>query len=195
MAVGLSPILRRLNGSYVKALHQRGEHVSEDQETMSSIRLVKSLGAEEHERERFCETSRRVTRSIPIRKPKMAERGRVLLVGAGPGDPELITVRGAKALARADVILYDELATDHPIDLTRWQVVYFYLGSVCHIYSGCASGENDLALAVETAVINKREGVMGLISGSKSFQKPMSDGVTLLNAIQDVFLCDDVTIA
>ncbi len=92
-------------------------------------------------------------------------------------------------------LVYDKLVPDNPIELTRWQVVNCYMGRAGLINSGGASGENDLAQAVTTAVINKRAGGMGLISGRKSFQKPMSDGVTLLNAIQDVYLCEDVTVA
>ncbi len=91
--------------------------------------------------------------------------------------------------------VYTELTTDHPIDLTRYQVVNCYMGRVGLINSGGASGKNDLAQAVRTAVINKRAGGMGMISGRKSFQKPMKDGVKLLNAIQDVYLSKDVTIA
>jgi class I fructose-bisphosphate aldolase len=91
--------------------------------------------------------------------------------------------------------VYSELTSDHPIDLVRYQVVNCYMGRVGLINSGGASGENDLAQAVRTAVINKRAGGMGLISGRKSFQKPMDEGVELLNAIQDVYLSDKVTIA
>jgi class I fructose-bisphosphate aldolase len=91
--------------------------------------------------------------------------------------------------------VYSELSSDHPIDLTRYQVANNYMGRVGLINSGGASGENDLQQAVKTAVINKRAGGMGLISGRKAFQKPMKDGITLLNAIQDVYLCKDVTVA
>lgn len=91
--------------------------------------------------------------------------------------------------------VYTDLTTDHPIDLTRYQVVNCFMGRVGLINSGGASGANDLAQAVRTAVINKRAGGMGMISGRKSFQKPMKEGVKLLNAIQDVYLCDDVTAA
>lgn len=91
--------------------------------------------------------------------------------------------------------VYSELTTDHPIDLTRYQVANCYMGRIGLINSGGASGENDMAQAVQTAVINKRAGGMGLISGRKAFQKPMADGVKILNAIQDVYLCDDVTVA
>ncbi len=91
--------------------------------------------------------------------------------------------------------VYSDLTTDHPIDLVRYQVANCYMGRVGMINSGGASGSNDLAQAVRTAVINKRGGGMGLISGRKAFQKPMADGVTLLNAIQDVYLDKKVTIA
>ena len=92
--------------------------------------------------------------------------------------------------------VYDELTTDHPIDLTRWQLASSYLGRVGLISSGGASaGESDLADAVRTAVINKRAGGMGMISGRKAFQRPMAEGVKLLNAIQDVYLDESVTIA
>ncbi len=91
--------------------------------------------------------------------------------------------------------VYEELSNDHPIDLTRYQVINCYMGRAGLINSGGASGSNDLAQAVKTAVINKRAGGMGLISGRKAFQKPMKDGVELLNAIQDVYLDKDITIA
>jgi class I fructose-bisphosphate aldolase len=93
-------------------------------------------------------------------------------------------------------LVYSELTTDHPIDLCRYQVLNCYNGRAGLINSGGASGgSDDLAQAVRTAVINKRAGGMGLISGRKSFQKPMQDGVKLLNAIQDVYLDTNVTIA
>ena len=92
-------------------------------------------------------------------------------------------------------LVYDELTTDHPIDLCRWQVANCYMGRAGLINSGGAAGNNDLQDAVATAVINKRAGGMGLISGRKAFQKPMEEGVKLLNAIQDVYLCDGVTVA
>jgi len=91
--------------------------------------------------------------------------------------------------------VYSELSSDHPIDLVRYQVANCYMGRVGMINSGGASGEDDLYQAVRTAVINKRAGGMGLISGRKSFQKPMGEGVKLLNAIQDVYLSDQVTVA
>ncbi len=96
---------------------------------------------------------------------------------------------------KSDKRMYTELATDHPIDLTRYQVANCYMGRAGLINSGGASGANDLHDAVYTAVINKRAGGMGLISGRKAFQKPMADGVTLLNAIQDVYLSADITVA
>jgi len=91
--------------------------------------------------------------------------------------------------------VYSELTTDHPVDLTRYQVVNCYMGRAGLINSGGASGENDLAQAVRTAVINKRAGGMGLISGRKAFQRPMKEGVALLHAIQDVYLEKGVTVA
>ena len=92
-------------------------------------------------------------------------------------------------------LVYEKLAVNNPIEWTRWQVANCYLGRMGMINSGGASGANDLAQAVLTAVVNKRAGGMGLISGRKAFQKPMADGVALLHAIQDVYLCPDVTIA
>ncbi len=91
--------------------------------------------------------------------------------------------------------VYDELTSDHPVDLVRYQVANCYMGRAGLINSGGASGSDDLAQAVRTAVINKRAGGMGLISGRKAFQKPMEEGVALLHAIQDVYLADAVTIA
>lgn len=91
--------------------------------------------------------------------------------------------------------MYNKLTSNHPIDLVRYQVANCYMGRVGMINSGGASGTNDLQQAVRTAVINKRAGGMGLISGRKAFQKPMSEGVELLNAIQDVYLNEEITIA
>ncbi|MBN1327144.1 MAG: class I fructose-bisphosphate aldolase [Candidatus Cloacimonetes bacterium] len=104
---------------------------------------------------------------------------------------------GYKALkfGKTNDKVYSDLTTDNQIDLTRYQVINCYLGRAGLINSGGASGDNDLQQAVRTAVINKRAGGMGLISGRKAFQKPMGEGVELLNAIQDVFLCKEVTIA
>lgn len=91
--------------------------------------------------------------------------------------------------------VYSDLTSDHPIDLTRYQVVNCYMGRAGLINSGGASGENDIQQAVRTAVINKRAGGTGLISGRKAFQKPMSEGVKLLNAIQNVYLTKEVSVA
>ena len=91
--------------------------------------------------------------------------------------------------------VYEALSTEHPIDLVRYQVANCYMGRIGMINSGGASGKDDLHQALRTAVINKRAGGMGLISGRKAFQKPMSEGVALLNAIQDVYASDEVTIA
>jgi class I fructose-bisphosphate aldolase len=90
---------------------------------------------------------------------------------------------------------YDTLCSDHPIDMTRYQILNCYMGRIGLINSGGASGENDFAEAVRTAVINKRAGGTGLISGRKAFQRSMEEGVNLLNAIQDVYLCSDVNVA
>ncbi|MFO8055332.1 MAG: class I fructose-bisphosphate aldolase [Bacteroidales bacterium] len=92
--------------------------------------------------------------------------------------------------------VYSELSSDHPIDLTRYQVANNYMGRMGLINSGGASkGDSDLADAVKTAVINKRAGGMGLISGRKAFQKPLKEGIQLLNAIQDVYLAEEIGIA
>ncbi|MEP7305291.1 MAG: class I fructose-bisphosphate aldolase [Acidobacteriota bacterium] len=97
---------------------------------------------------------------------------------------------------KTDKRVYSQLTTDHPIDLTRYQVANCYMGRAGLINSGGASvGDSDLKEAVKTAVINKRAGGMGLISGRKAFQKPMADGVALLTAIQDVYLAQEITIA
>ena len=92
-------------------------------------------------------------------------------------------------------IVYEKLTSNHPIDLTRYQVLNCYAGRIGLINSGGPSGENDLQQAVKTAVINKRAGGMGLISGRKAFQKPMKEGIELLNAIQDVYLAKEITVA
>lgn len=105
---------------------------------------------------------------------------------------------GFKALnfGKTDDRVYSELSGDHPIDRTRYQVISSYAGRAGLINSGGASkGKGDLEAAVRTAVINKRAGGMGLISGRKAFQRPMNDGIELLQTIQDVFLSEDVTIA
>lgn len=101
----------------------------------------------------------------------------------------------ALKFGKTDKLVYSELTTDHPIDLCRYQVANCYMGRSGLINSGGASGTNDMSEAIMTAVVNKRAGGMGLISGRKAFQKPMNEGIALLNAIQDVYLCDEVTIA
>lgn len=102
----------------------------------------------------------------------------------------------AIAFGKTHKKVYEELTTDHPIDLARYQVANCYMGRAGLINSGGESkGQTDLAEAVETAVINKRAGGMGLISGRKAFQKEVAEGVALLHGIQDVYLNDDITIA
>ena len=102
---------------------------------------------------------------------------------------------GNSSYGKLDERIYTQLTSDHPIDLTRYQVMNGYMGRIGLISSGGASGANDFAEAIQTAVINKRAGGTGLISGRKAFQRPMAEGAQLLQAIQDVYLCDDVTIA
>jgi class I fructose-bisphosphate aldolase len=102
---------------------------------------------------------------------------------------------GDSSYGKHDKRIYSELSSDHPIDLTRYQVANGYMGRIGLINSGGASGSNDRAEAVKTAVINKRAGGMGLISGRKAFQRPMAEGVELLNLIQDVYLDGDITVA
>jgi fructose-bisphosphate aldolase, class I len=102
----------------------------------------------------------------------------------------------ALKFGRTDPLVYDKLTTDHPIDLARWQVVNCYSGRIGLINSGGESkGASDLAQAVRTAVINKRAGGTGLIVGRKAFQRPMDDGVALINAVQDVFLDPTIQVA
>ncbi len=101
----------------------------------------------------------------------------------------------ALKFAKTHKSVYDKLSSDHPIDLCRYQVANCYMGKIGLINSGGASGDNDMQDAVKTAVVNKRAGGMGLISGRKAFQKPVDEGVKLLNVIQDVYLSDEVTIA
>ena len=100
-----------------------------------------------------------------------------------------------KGFGKTHKSVYTHLTSDHPIDLTRYQVANCYMGRIGLINSGGASGDNDLQDAVATAVINKRAGGMGLISGRKAFQRPMKEGIALLNAIQDVYLCKDISLA
>ena len=102
----------------------------------------------------------------------------------------------ALKFGRTDPLVYDQLTTDHPVDLTRWQVVNCYSGRIGLINSGGeSSGAGDFSQAVRTAVINKRAGGMGLIVGRKAFQRPLSEGVGIIKAIQDVYLDDSVTVA
>jgi fructose-bisphosphate aldolase, class I len=124
-----------------------------------------------------------VTIKADIIKQKMPE------MNGGYNDPKL------KGWGKTHKKVYSDLTTDNPIDLCRYQVANCYMGRIGLINSGGASGENDLADAVKTAVINKRAGGMGLISGRKAFQRPFAEGVKLLNAIQDVYLCNEVTVA
>jgi len=104
---------------------------------------------------------------------------------------------GFKALkfGKTSDLVYDKLTNEHPIDLTRYQVINCYMGRAGLINSGGASGKNDLAQAVRTALINKRAGGMGLISGRKAFQKSLKDGIKVLNAIQDVYLDESIDLA
>lgn len=101
---------------------------------------------------------------------------------------------GNSSYGKFDKRIYTDLCSDHPIDLTRYQVANCYMGRAGLINSGGASGKNDFEEAVATAVINKRAGGTGLISGRKAFQRPMADGVKLLNSIQDVYLAKEITI-
>jgi class I fructose-bisphosphate aldolase len=102
---------------------------------------------------------------------------------------------GGSSYGKLDERIYTELTSEHPIDLTRYQVVNCFMGRSGLINSGGASGSNDFAEAIETAVVNKRAGGTGLISGRKAFQRPIEEGAALLRAIQDVYLCPEVTIA
>lgn len=102
---------------------------------------------------------------------------------------------GDSSYGKLDERIYSELTSDHPIDLTRYQVANGFMGRAGLINSGGGSGANDMAQAVRTAVINKRAGGLGLISGRKAFQKPMAEGVQILQGIQDVYLDENVTIA
>lgn len=105
--------------------------------------------------------------------------------------------RGYTALkfGKTSPLVYEKLTSEHPIDLTRYQVASCYMGRSGLINSGGASGKNDLQQVVKTAVINKRAGGMGVISGRKTFQKPMKEGVKIFNAIQDVYLNKEITVA
>ena len=96
---------------------------------------------------------------------------------------------------KVNKLMYESLSSKHPVDLVRYQVVHNYMGRIGLINSGGASGKNDLSDAVLTAVLNKRGGGMGLISGRKAFQKPMKEGIKLLHAVQDVYLNKEITVA
>ena len=124
-----------------------------------------------------------VTIKADIIKQKLPEGN------GGYNDPKL------KGWGKTHKKVYTELTSEHPIDLTRYQVANCYMGRIGLINSGGASGENDMNEAVRTAVINKRAGGLGLISGRKAFQRPAAEGVKLLNAIQDVYLCKEISIA
>jgi len=124
-----------------------------------------------------------VTIQADIIKQKLPEGN------GGYNDPKL------KGFGKTHKKVYSDLTSPNPIDLTRYQVANCYMGRAGLINSGGASGDNDLFDAVKTAVINKRAGGMGLISGRKAFQKPMKEGVAILNAIQDVYACKEVTVA
>jgi class I fructose-bisphosphate aldolase len=102
---------------------------------------------------------------------------------------------GDSSYGKLDDDIYDKLSSDHPIDLTRYQVANSYMGRSGLINSGGSSGENDFEQVIRTAVINKRAGGMGLITGRKAFQRPMDEGVRILNFIQDVYLDEDITVA
>ncbi len=126
-----------------------------------------------------------VTIQADIIKQKMAENN---------GGYQALNM-GNSSYGKFDKRIYSELCSDHPIDLVRYQVANCYMGRAGLINSGGASGSDDLQQAVRTAVINKRAGGMGLISGRKAFQKPRAEGVALLHAIQDVYLCPEITVA
>jgi fructose-bisphosphate aldolase, class I len=126
-----------------------------------------------------------VTIQADIIKQKMAENN---------GGYQALNM-GDSSYGKFDKRIYTELTSDHPIDLCRYQVANCYMGRAGLINSGGASGANDFEEAVATAVINKRAGGTGLISGRKAFQRPMKEGVQLLNAIQDVYLSSEVTVA
>jgi class I fructose-bisphosphate aldolase len=127
-----------------------------------------------------------VTIEADIIKQKLPENngGYKALKGGDVGD-----------YGKTDERVYTELTTDHPIDLCRYQVANCYMGKIGLINSGGASGNNDFAEAVKTAVINKRAGGCGLISGRKAFQRPMDEGARLLRTIQDVYLDESITVA
>ena len=128
-----------------------------------------------------------VTIQADIIKQKLPERN---------GGYKAVEAQLGSSYGKTSKIVYDKLTTDNPIDLVRYQVANCYMGRCGLINSGGESkGASDLSEAVRTAVINKRGGGMGLISGRKAFQRPMSEGVELLNAIQDVYLSEEITVA
>jgi class I fructose-bisphosphate aldolase len=128
-----------------------------------------------------------VTIKADIIKQKLPERNR--------GYKSVEQALGS-SYGKTNKLVYEKLTSDNPIDLVRYQVANCYMGRCGLINSGGESkGASDLAEAVRTAVINKRGGGMGLISGRKAFQRPMSEGVELLNAIQDVYLTEEITVA
>lgn len=102
---------------------------------------------------------------------------------------------GTSTYGKIDEKMYTDLVSDHPIDMAKYQVANCYMGKIPLISSGGASGENDLKEAIETAVINKRAGGSGLILGRKAFQKPFDEGIKILNSVQDVYLCKEISIA
>ena len=120
----------------------------------------------------------------------------MLRIGIWVGTPVgLLAVRILAGYGKTHDKVYSELTSAHPIDLTRYQVANSYMGRIGLINSGGPSGDNDLIDAVRTAVINKRAGGMGLISGRKAFQRPLEEGVALLDAIQSVYLDRSITLA
>jgi class I fructose-bisphosphate aldolase len=128
-----------------------------------------------------------VTIEADIIKQKLPERN---------GGYKAVEAELGKAYGKTSKLVYEKLTTDNPIDLVRYQVANCYMGRCGLINSGGESkGASDLAEAVRTAVINKRGGGMGLISGRKAFQRPMNEGIQLLNSIQDVYLADEITVA
>ena len=128
-----------------------------------------------------------VTNQADITKQKLPQRN---------GGYKAVRPALGSSYGKTSKLVYEKLTTDNPIDLVRYQVANCYMGRCGLINSGGESkGASDLAEAVRTAVINKRGGGMGLISGRKAFQRPMSEGIELLNAIQDVYLEKDITVA
>ncbi|OGC76964.1 MAG: fructose-bisphosphate aldolase [candidate division Zixibacteria bacterium RBG_16_50_21] len=111
------------------------------------------------------------------------------------GGFKTLNVGSGSSYGKTDERIYTQLSSDHPVDLVRYQVANGFMGRVGLINSGGASGKDDFHEAVRTAVINKRGGGMGLISGRKTFQKPLKDGIELFHAIQDVYLCKEITVA